>query len=76
MIINYCKEFYIKYQGILNNNIVRLLVSKIKDLLLGEWLIIVCYIDKDIYYNISSTYDENKYIIFFLDDKKFYIIGY
>ena len=76
IILDYCKSIYINNNGIINNDIAKSISLFCKDIFSGEWLTIITSIDYiDIYYNISSLKCNDKNIIFFLDNKKFYIIG-
>ena len=77
IIINYCKEIYIKNKGIINNDIVKSISSHLKKLFLEEFFIIISNKDNEnIYFNLSSSMNMNKHIIFYLEGKKFYIISY
>ena len=77
IIINYCKEIYIKNKGIINNDIVKSISSHLKNLFLEEFFIIISNKDNEnIYFNLSSSMNMNKHIIFYLEGKKFYIISY
>ena len=77
IVLEYCKELYKINEGIINKDFVKSISLFCKDLFLGEWLIIIINIDyMDIFFDLSSLKFKDKSIIFFLDNKKFYIIGY
>ena len=76
IILDYCKDLYMANQGIINNDIAKSISLYCKDLFSGEWLIIITNIDYiDIYFDLSSLRGNDKNMIFFLDNKKYYIIG-
>ena len=76
IIIDYCKNIYIRNKGIINFETVKYLSNIFKGLFLGEWFVIVSNIENnDIYYNLNSEI-KNRAIFFYLDNKKFHIVNY
>ena len=75
-IINYCKEIYLRNKGNVNYEFVKYLSNCLKALFLNEWAIIITNREnKDIFYNLTSEI-KNRTILFYLDNKRFYIMNY